>query len=84
MGPSGAAHGWGWAKSPSPLSEICHTYPTMMRLGAVVPYLKKIQKIYKSCDTPHEFCRHQHLSATFVITRNTGIDCILIHSFRFF
>ena len=40
----------------SPLPKICHTYPTMMKLGALIPYLKKIQKIYKSSDTPLKFC----------------------------
>ena len=39
-----------------PLPNICHTYPIMMKLGTVLPYLKKIQKIYQSCDTPSEFC----------------------------
>ena len=43
MGPFGAAHGR-------------HTYSTMMKLGTVKPYLKKIQKLYKSRDTPLEFC----------------------------
>ena len=28
-----------------PLPKICFTYPTMMTLGTVLPYLKKIQKI---------------------------------------
>ena len=32
MGFLGAAHEWG-AKSPPP-SKICHTYPTMMKLGS--------------------------------------------------
>ena len=32
------------------------TYPTMMKLGTVIPYPKKIQKIYESRDTPLEFC----------------------------
>ena len=32
--------------------RVCHTYPTMMKLGTVIPYLKKIQKIYESRDTP--------------------------------
>ena len=45
----GAAHGWGeeggGAKKPS-LPKICHTYPTMIKLGTVLPYLKKIQKSY--------------------------------------
>ena len=39
-----------------PLPKIRHTYPTMMKLGTVIPYLKKIQKIYESRDTPLEFC----------------------------
>ena len=38
-----------------PLPKICPTYPTMMKLGTVIPYLKKIQKIYESRDTPSEF-----------------------------
>ena len=37
-----------------PLPKICRTYPTMMKLGTVIPYLKKIQKIYESRDTPLE------------------------------
>ena len=28
----------------TPLLEICHTYPTMMKFGTVISYLKKIQK----------------------------------------
>ena len=52
------------AKSPLPththtqLTKICHTYPTMIKLGTVITYLKKIQKICKSRDTPLEFCWH--------------------------
>ena len=56
MGFFGAAHGWG-GKPPPP--KICHTYPAMMKLGTVIPYLKKIQKIYESHDTPSEFRWHQ-------------------------
>ena len=41
----------GGAKRP-PLPKICHTYPTMIKLGTVIPYLKKLQKIYESRDTP--------------------------------
>ena len=44
----------------SPISKICHTYPTTMKLGTVIPYLKKIQKICKSRDTPSEFCWCHH------------------------
>ena len=55
MGFLGIAHGWGGAKRP-PLPKICHIYPTMIKLGTVIPYLEKIQKIYESRDTPLEFC----------------------------
>ena len=54
MGIFGAAHGWGGKKVPLP--KICGTYPTMMKLGTVIAYLDKIQKIYESRDTPSEFC----------------------------
>ena len=47
--------GVGGPKSPL-LPKICSTYPTMMKLGTVILYLKKIQKIYESRDTPLEFC----------------------------
>ena len=36
--------GGGGAERPPPLPKICRTYPTMMKLGALIPYLKKIQK----------------------------------------
>ena len=52
-----AAHGWGGGSKKAPsLPKICHRYPAMMKLGTVIPYLEKIQKIYESCDTPLEFC----------------------------
>ena len=40
----------------APLPKICHTYPTMVKIGTVISYLQKIQKIYESRDTPLEFC----------------------------
>ena len=84
MGLFGAAHG---AKRP-PFPKLCHIHPTMMLLGTVISYPKKIQKTYKSCETPLEFRWYQHFfyrkSATFVVSRNTDIDCILIHNFNFF
>ena len=56
MGFFGAAHGMGGAGKKAPLPKICHTYPAMMKLGTVIPYLRKIQKMYKSRDTFLEFC----------------------------
>ena len=61
----GAAHGrrgiGGDAKRP-PLPKICHTYPTMMKLGTLIPYPKRIQKIYKSRYALLKFCWHQNFS----------------------
>ena len=49
----GATHGW---EQKGLLIKICHTYHTIMKFAVVIPYLKKIQKIYKSRDTPLAFC----------------------------
>ena len=49
MGLFGAALGWG---RPLPLPKICHAYPAMMKLSTIISYLKQIQKIYESRDTP--------------------------------
>ena len=38
------------------LFGAAHTYPTVIEIGTVIPYLKKTQKIYESRDTPLEFC----------------------------
>ena len=46
---------WGEGKK-APLLKICHTYLTMMTLGTVIPYPKRIQEIYESRETPFEFC----------------------------
>ena len=43
----GEVHGW--------RGKICHTCPTIMKLGIRVTYLKKNRKIYRSHDTPLEF-----------------------------
>ena len=46
--PKIAVHGW--------RGKICQTHPTIMKLGIPVTYLKKNRKIYRSYDTPLEFC----------------------------
>ena len=56
MGFFGASHEWGGGAFWLRLPKICHTHPTMMKLGTVIPYLRKIQKKYKSRDTSLEFC----------------------------
>ena len=42
QGYAGGGGGGGGGGSKAPLLKICHTYPTMMNLGTVMPYLKKI------------------------------------------
>ena len=59
MGLFRTAYRWGREKRSS-VPKICYTYSTMMKLGTVIPYLKKTQKSYESRDTPLEFCQHQH------------------------
>ena len=54
MGLFGVAHGLVGKKAPLP--KIGHAYPTMIKLGTVIPYLKQIQKIFKSGYTLLEFC----------------------------
>ena len=44
--------GGGGGRKKVPPPKICHTYPKMMKISTVIPYLKKIQKIYESQDTP--------------------------------
>ena len=34
----------------------------MTKLGTIIPFLRKIQKIYESEDIPLDFCWHQHFS----------------------
>ena len=51
----GAAHEWN-----CPLTKIKYAYLTMMKLGTAILYPKKIQEIFKSRDTPLEFCLYQH------------------------
>ena len=42
----GAAYGYGGSKK-APLPKICHTYPAMMKLGTVIPYIQLYLKNIK-------------------------------------
>ena len=61
--------------------QVCHTYPTWMKTVTVIPYLKKIQKMYESRDPPPDINIFHLESANFVISRNTDIDSNLMHNF---
>ena len=50
----GAAHGWWGGAKKAPLPKICLTYPTTMKLGTVIPYLKKIETMHETRDTSLE------------------------------
>ena len=52
----GAAHRCDRGAKRPLVQKIYHIYPTMKNLGAIIPYPKKIQKIYESRDTTFEFC----------------------------
>ena len=57
MGLFRVVYGWrgsvrGGGKQKGPFLKIGHTYPTMIKLGTVIAYLKKIQKIYTN-DVTH-------------------------------
>ena len=43
------------AKMPPFLTSVTHLSSIMMKLGIVIPYLKKIQKTYESRDTLLDF-----------------------------
>ena len=58
----GGGRGGGGEAKKHPFS--CHIYPTIMKLGTVIPNLKKIQKIYESLDTPtgeQQMLLYQHM-----------------------
>ena len=91
------AHGWrgrGGKKPPPPhLHKICHTYAKMMKLGTVIPYLRKIQKNIKTTWLTLIIL----LTSAFIhwklsnldISRSTDTDfisfwCIIYNSFRLF
>ena len=42
----------GGRSKKAPLPKIYRIFPTMVKRGTVIPYPKKIQKLYKSGDTP--------------------------------
>ena len=68
MGFFGATHGLGEGAKRSTLPKTCYTYPAMMKFDTVIPYLKKIQKLYESREALLQFCGYQYF-----FTRNQQI-----------
>ena len=89
LGLFGAAHGWGdWVWQKVPLPKICGTSPVAIKLGIVIPYPKKIQKICESRDLPlssADISIFHWKSANFAISRKwIAYWCIIFNSFNFF
>ena len=83
----GATHGWGGGAKRTPLPKICHTYPTMMKLGNCTLRKEVPKNTWITWHKPWVLLTSAFLhwkSADFALSRNTDIDCILIHSFYLF
>ena len=67
-----------------PLPKIRHTYPTMMKLGTVIPYLRKMQKCINHVTHSSSSADIRIFSpeiSKFSTSRNTYIDWNLIDNF---
>ena len=84
----GRGKGRGWGKN-APFPKICHTYPTMMKLGTEIPYLKNTQKHMNhvkhplSCAETRTFL--SEISIGYIRKyRYIGFCYIISNSFNFF
>ena len=82
MGIFGAAHGWEGGKRPPTLKSVTHIYNEETWHSCT--YLKEIKKYMKHVTYPRLLLSSAFFhrkSANFIISRNTDIDCNLIHNF---
>ena len=72
----------GRAKKP-PLPKICHTCRTIMKFSIYTLPKEDWKNIWITCHTPWVLLTvfFHRKSANFPISRNTDIDCILLHNF---
>ena len=74
-----AVHGQEGKKAHFP--KICQTYPRRIKLGTVIPYLNKIQELYKSRDTISQSLSSADISIflqkseNFTVLRGTDLVC---------
>ena len=76
--------GVGGGAAKGPLPKICHTYRTMMKLGSYTLPKEDPKNIWITWHTPWVLLTSAFFhrkSANFAISRNTDIDCILVHNF---
>ena len=70
-----------------PLPKIFHAYPLMIKLGTVIPYLRKIKKENYMTQPliSHNIRFFSPAISNFCFMKiYTDIDCIVIHNFYFF
>ena len=61
----------------APIPKTYYAYPTKKKLGTILLYLRKIQKIYESVThlfSSAHISNFYQISANFAISRNTNID----------
>ena len=66
------------------LPKICHTYPTMMKLGTVIPYQEDPKNVSVTLHIPSILLTSaifHRKTANFAISKNTDRDSILVHNF---
>ena len=84
MNVSGTAHGCGGGggKKPPPPHKLCHTYPTMVKLGwhSYALSAEDPKTIWIRWHTPWVLLTSAFF-VNFAVSRNTDIDSISIHSF---
>ena len=72
---------------PPPLPKICHSYSRMMKFGSYTLAKEDPKNIWITWHTSWVLLTSAFFhrkSANFAISRNTDIDCILIHNFYLF
>ena len=80
-----AVHRWRGGAKTTTIPKICHTYPTIIKLGTVIPYLKKTKKniwiMWHTLLILLTLAFSHWISVNVAISRNTDIECILVHNF---
>ena len=74
----------GWEQKGLRFYKICHTYPTMMKLGSYTLPKEDPKNIWIPWHTPFVLLTSAFFhskSANFALSRNTAKNCILLHNF---
>ena len=72
-----------WNLFLRPLHKICNTYPTMMKLGTVIAYLKKTLKLFWNNGCNFIICVHDVINKTLWRDSNYIVDLLRCSWFSF-